>query len=109
MIRYVATEQFLHGRPGPDHILFDLGGIRSGGDPTGPLEWVLTLQGSTLTANTRNISSIGFNAARELVFAKDYSGDSLWHYRCRSVNTQRLICLMKDHEDDHGVEFLKMQ
>lgn len=107
MIRHVMTERFIRGRNGPDHIIFDIQGIRSGGGPTNPLEWVLTLRGMPLVARERDISSVGFNSAGELIFAKDYAGDSLWFYRCRLVNTQRLVCLMKDHEDGHGVEFFR--
>src|SRR5262245_56072884 len=70
MIRSVATEKFLRGRLGPDLILFDTQGIRSGGKPTGPLEWVLTLHGTPLTATEPDISSVRFNSARELTFAK---------------------------------------
>ena len=107
MIRHISTEKFIRGRTGPDHILFNIRGIRSGGEPTGSLEWTLTLRGTPVTAGERDISSVSFNSAGELAFAKDYAGDSLWLYRCRSVNAQRLICLMKGAEDGHGVEFLK--
>lgn len=107
MIRHVATEMFVLGQSGPDRILFDMEGVRAGGKTTEPLEWVLTLNGPPLRAVERDIYSLTLSAVGELVFFKDHAGDSEWVYRCRLVSTRRLVCLLRGHEDGHGVEFFK--
>ena len=116
-ITNVSTEAFLTGRPGPDHVLFDITGIRPGDPPGRPLDWTLTfrivradeLQVTSATAwlPTGDTSSVTFDSNGDFTFKKDYGGDAHWIYRCRAVNTKRLVCLLQNHADGHGVEFVR--
>ena len=97
-ITNVSTEAFLTGRPGPDHVLFDITGIRPGDPPGRPLDWTLTF---------RIVRADEFDSNGDFTFKKDYGGDAHWIYRCRAVNPKRLVCLLQNHADGHGVEFVR--
>jgi hypothetical protein len=116
-ITNVSTEAFLTGRPGPDHVLFDITGIRPGDQPRRRPDWTLTfrmvradeLQVTSDTAwlPTGDVSAVTFDTNGDFTFKKDYGGDARWIYRCRAVNPKRLVCLLQNHADGHGVEFVR--
>lgn len=128
-VKEVWTENFLTGRTGPDHIEADENGIRrrqSGEysvgrprsvEPGHSLDWKLTFRahGESIQAvsdvpwpPTGDVSNVRFAANGDFVFDKDYGGDSMWSYRCRAVDPQRIVCLLKEAEG-HGVEFRKLE
>jgi hypothetical protein len=128
LIRHVATEEFITGMQGPDHVLFDPQGIKHGAKRLGaspqennqlsPMEWRLTFRASSsgdpqVTSDTAWIpsgdtSSVHFTSEGDLIFEKDYGGDSKLIYRCRTLTARNLICLLRNREDSHGIEFLKI-
>lgn len=127
-VKEIWTEKFLKGRAGPDRIETDENGIRAStsgqlvvGRPRvkisgHPFEWKLTFRnvGGRLRAisdvpwePTGDISDVNFNSGGEFTLAKDYGGDAGWVYRCRAVDSRRLLCLLKGREG-HGVEFRRV-
>jgi len=115
LVKEIDTEQFLSGRAGPDHILFDERGVR---DTTSghPYYWALMvtldregrLIGASRTTWTGpETSRIEFKA-REVTFSKDYGGDAPYHYRCRMPAADRLICIIDKPDPGHAVEFRKL-
>jgi hypothetical protein len=116
-ITNVSTEMFETGRSGPDNVLFDIAGIRHEDQPGHPLDWTLTFrmaqEGHLQVTSDRSwgptgdISPANFNSNGDLTFEKHYGGDAQWIYRCRAANSRRLVCLLRNHERGHGVEFLK--
>ena len=116
-ITNVFTETFLTGRSGPDHVLFDIAGIRRDDQPGHPLDWTLTFRtgraedlqviSDTAWVPTGDISSVNFDSNGDFTFEKQYGGDAQWIYRCRAANSNRLICLLRNHEGGHAVEFLR--
>jgi hypothetical protein len=125
VIRNITTQKFINGREGPDHVEFESDGVRSRTErkdvpqsPQGePLEWVSTFRmvpsGQVEVTSdaswlpTENKSPVTINANKEAVFTKAYGGDSAWIYRCRLAGPRNLLCLLRGHEDGHGIEFLR--
>jgi hypothetical protein len=124
LIRNINTEKFITGGEGPDHVEFNAGGVQSQmlrqdvPRPTqdNPLEWVATFKmlpagGVEITSHTSwsgdDKSAVTITPTGEAVFTKSYGGDSPYIYRCRLATPRNLICLFRNHEDGHGVEFLK--
>jgi hypothetical protein len=118
LIRTVATERFTTGRNGPDHVVFDPEGIRRETRGEKRLEWTLSFERSdsgklqvrsdTVWVPTGDFSPVDFSTEGDLLFEKQYGADSRWIYRCRASNTRQLVCLLKDHESGHGVQFRKI-
>jgi hypothetical protein len=127
LIRHVATEEFFTGMQGPDHVLFDPNGIKQGAKRLGlspqpdnersPLEWTLTfhtnsagqpqVRSDTAWIPSGDTSSVRFTSEGDLILEKDYGGDSKLSYRCRALTARNLVCLLRNREDSHGIEFLK--
>lgn len=118
LIRHVLTEKFITGRDGPDHVLFDVDGVRREAQAGKELEWILVfsrggagklqVKSDTVWVPTGDISAVDFNSEGDLTFEKQYGGDSDWIYRCRASNAGHLVCLLRGHESGHGVEFRKL-
>ena len=114
----VSTSKSLNGHDGPDLVLSDIEGIRRKHLPGSPLEWRLSitvaadrrlhLTSHTAWIPTGDVSVASFNVQGDLIFGKDYGGDSMWIYRCRSVTSTHLVCVMKNPAAGHGIEFRKM-
>lgn len=114
MVREIDTEQFLTGKAGPDHILFDERGVR---DTTAgrPYKWALIVSldnegrliGSSRTTWTRPERSRFDFSSREIMFSKDYGGHAPYHYRCRMPAANRLVCILDKANPGHAVEFRK--
>jgi hypothetical protein len=119
-ITNIATEQFVTGRSRPEHMLFDMEGIKRPELPKRPYDWTLRFSAAqsavvvtfesawTPAGNRPDTATTHFDAAGDLVFEKDYGGDGRWIYRCRAASAQRLVCLLQNHETGHGVEFLRI-
>jgi hypothetical protein len=119
-ITTIATERFVSGGSGPEHVLFDIEGIKRPDQHDYPFDWTMRFRAvrgglqatfesvGTPKGNRPDTAAVQFNAAGDLVFEKGYGGDGQWIYRCRAVNVQRLVCLLLDHENGHGVEFLRI-
>jgi hypothetical protein len=97
-------------------VEFNRDGLRRETVPGHPLEWVLVfgiaedgqLQATSHTAwePTGDVSAVTFTAKGSLIFEKDYGGDSMWIYHCRTPGPKRLVCLLNGH-DEFGIEFVK--
>jgi len=117
-IAYVATERFINGGSGPDHVQFDVRGIRRTDAPGQPLEWTMTfrvtragaLQVAFETAwdGLGDVAPVRVASNGDVTFEKEYGGEGRWIYRCRAASATHLVCLLRDHESGHGMEFLKM-
>jgi hypothetical protein len=98
-------------------VEFDPEGLRRK-DVGNRLEWTLSFEraadgklharSDTAWVPTGDISPVVFNAEGDILFEKEYGGDGAWIYRCRVSNSVQLVCLLKDHEDGHGLEFRKV-
>lgn len=117
MIRHVMTQKFLNGHAGRDHEMFDFDGIRRDKSPGNPPDWTMAIsttksgrlqvKSHTVWTPTGDVSSVSFNSDGDMLFKKDYGGDSTWIYRCRAPGPASLVCVLKDHESGHGLEFRK--
>jgi hypothetical protein len=113
----VSTSKFINGKDGPDFVQSDIQGIRRKDLPGGPLEWRLSinvaaggrlqLTSHTAWVPTGDVSVASFNSQGDLIFGKDYGGDSMWIYRCRSASATNLVCVMKNPGAGHAIEFHK--
>ena len=118
LIRHIMTAKFLKQPNGRDHQTFNIQGIRRDKSPGTPLEWTMSIGAAKngrlrVTSHTQweptgDVSPLTFNSAGDMLFTKDYGHDSKWVYRCRAGSPTRLVCLLKDHEAGHGLEFTKM-
>jgi hypothetical protein len=117
-IANVATERFISGRSGPDHVQFDVRGIRRADVPGNPLDWTMTfrvtrsgaLQVACETAwdGLRDVAPVRVASNGEVTFEKENGGEGRWIYRCRATSATHLVCLLRDHENGHGLEFVKI-
>ena len=109
---YIETEKFITGEDGPDHILFDLNGIK------GKDKWTLIFNSDVngkiqATSNvgwipTGDVSPVNFNSNGDMIFEKDYGGDGAWIFRCRDIDSIHLVCLLQGNENGHAMEFSKI-
>lgn len=117
LIRNVATDEFVNGGHGPDYVEFNAEGLRRE-DAGNRVEWTLSFarggdgklraRSDTVWVPSGDISPVVFTTEGDILFEKEYGGDSSWIYRCRVSNSVQLVCLSKDHENGHGLEFRKV-
>jgi hypothetical protein len=118
-ITNIMTEAFVTGRSGPEHVLFDRDGIKRPEQQEFSFEWTVRFSATprgllatfesvgTPRGNRPDTAAAHFNSRGDLVFAKDNGGEGDWTYRCRAMNRGRLVCLLRSHENGHGVEFMR--
>jgi hypothetical protein len=117
-ITNVMTERFVNGHAGPDHVQFDVRGIRRADVPGHPLDWTMTfrvtrsgaLQVAFETAwdGGGDVAPVRVASNGEVTFEKEYGGEGRWIYRCRAASATHLVCLLRGHKSGHGMEFLKI-
>jgi hypothetical protein len=115
LVRHLSTERFLTGRSGPDRVLFDPAGIRR---TVTSREWTATfacsdekchVKSDTVWEPTGDVSPVDFSSDGDAIFEKQYGGDARWIYHCRASNATELLCLLRGHENGHGVVFRKAE
>jgi hypothetical protein len=117
LVRHVSTERFLTGGDGPDHLLFDPVGIRREVRNGTRREWTVTFacrgnqtchaKSDTVWEPTGDASPVDVSTEGDALFEKQYGGDARWIYRCRAASATELLCLLRGHENGHGVVFRK--
>jgi hypothetical protein len=109
LVSRITTEEFNSGREGQDIVKADPSGLRLQRVPGHPLDWELNLSsgasGHLEDLNDRH-ASIYLDSKGELTIEKDYGGDHLSTYRCRSASSH-LVCLLTGFENGSGLEFAR--
>jgi hypothetical protein len=111
----IATQKFLTGRSGKEHVSFAPEGIRRRDVQGNPYDWKLTfhrseglLQATSDTAwePTGDVSQVQFDSKGDLLFHKEFGGEGDYSYRCRAEDPNTLVCLLR--RGAAGLEFRKL-